>query len=198
MDSTSDGGEITTLLRAWRAGDSEALDRLVPLVYPKLRRIAAAFLRRETPGHTLDATGLVHELYFRIVNQRQATFDDRQHFYSFAAHVMRRVLRDWARDRSAQKRGGHADRVPLSEFLAWIDAASEEMIDLSTALDELESLDARKVRLLELKVFLGCSTSEAAEIIGISKATADRDLQLTKAWLFRRLRGNGQQESEQT
>jgi RNA polymerase sigma factor (TIGR02999 family) len=180
--------EITALLRSWRDGSAGALEALVPVVYPRLRRLAAAFMRREAGDHTLDATGLVHELYLQLLQQRKASFDDREHFYSFAAWLMRLILRNWARDRRAQRRGSGAPHVPLSEFVAWVDAGSDDMLDFDRALGELERLDPRKVALLELKVFLGCSTAEAAELVGVSKATADRELQMAKAWLYRRLR----------
>jgi RNA polymerase sigma factor (TIGR02999 family) len=180
--------EITALLQSWGDGSSGALEALVPVVYPRLRSLAAAFLRREPGGHTLEATGLVHELYLQLLQQRKASFENREHFFSFSARLMRLILRNWARDRKAQKRGSGAPHVPLSEFVAWVDAGSEDMLDFDRALAELEHLDPRKVALLELKVFLGCSTAEAAELVGVSKATADRELQLAKAWLFRRLR----------
>lgn len=185
---SSEQGDITALLQSWRRGETQALEQLLPVVYPQLRRLAGAFMRREAGGHTLDATSLVHEVYLRLVHQRKAEFEDRNHFYSFAARLMRMILRDWARDRKAAKRGDGAARIPLSDFLAWVDAGSDDILDLDKALDELEALDERKVRLLELKVYLGCSTAEAAQLAGISKATADRDLQMAKAWLYRRLR----------
>jgi RNA polymerase sigma factor (TIGR02999 family) len=180
-------GDITLLLRAWGAGERDALEHLLPLVYPQLRRLARAFLRRESSAHTLQATGLVHELYMTLVRQRKADFKDRQHFFAVAAGVMRRILRDYARGRHAQRRGSAEDRVPLSDDLSWVDAASDDMIDLDRVLDELGQLHARKVQLIELTVFLGCSTQEAADLVGISKATADRDLRFARVWLRDRL-----------
>jgi RNA polymerase sigma factor (TIGR02999 family) len=180
-------GDITLLLRAWGAGERDALEHLLPLVYPHLRRLARAFLRRESSAHTLQATGLVHELYMTLVRQRKADFKDRQHFFAVAAGVMRRILRDYARGRHAQRRASAEDRVPLSDDLSWVDAASDDMIDLDRVLDELGQLHARKVQLIELTVFLGCSTQEAADLVGISKATADRDLRFARVWLRDRL-----------
>lgn len=182
-------GDITTLLQHWREGRPGALDGVFAATYPRLRKLAASFLRRESPGHTMQATGLVHEIYLVLLHQRKVEFADRAHFYSTAAGLMRAILRDWARDKNALKMGGGAVRVPLSEDLSWVDAGSAEFLDLDAALTELEQLDERKARLIELKTFLGCSTEEAAEQLGISKATADRDLRLAKAWLYQRLRG---------
>jgi RNA polymerase sigma factor (TIGR02999 family) len=182
-------GDITLLLRAWSAGESTALEQLLPIAYPDLRRLAGAFVRRESSARTLQATGLVHELYMSLTRQRKADFKDRQHFFAVAAALMRRILRECARRRGAQRRGADGVRVPLSDDLPWIDAASDEMLDLDRALDALEQLHDRKARLIELTAFLGCSTQEAATLLGISKATADRDLRFARAWLYDRLRG---------
>ena len=182
--------DITRLIRAWRTGETSSVTGLIEVAYPKLKRLAETLLQRETPGHTLQATGLVNELYLMLVKQRNTAFESRGHFYSFAVFLMRTILRDWARDRKALKRGGErAVRIPLSPDLAWIDAGSEEMLDLDTALEELEVDQPRKVRLIELTAFLGCTTVEAAEIVGVSKPTADRELRVARAWLYRRLRG---------
>jgi RNA polymerase sigma factor (TIGR02999 family) len=186
MDKPED---ITTLLVRWRDGKPGALDDVIVATYPRLRKLAESFLRRESPGHTIQATALVHEIYLLLLRQRKVEFEDRGHFYATAAGLMRAILRDWARGKGARKRGGEAVRVPLSEDLSWVDADSPEFLDLDMALTELEQLDERKARLIELKTFLGCSTEEAAEQVGISKATADRDLRMAKAWLYQRLRG---------
>jgi RNA polymerase sigma factor (TIGR02999 family) len=188
MDNPED---ITTLLVRWRDGKPGALDDVIVATYPRLRKLAESFLRRESPGHTIQATALVHEIYLLLLRQRKVEFEDRSHFYGAAAALMRAILRDWARAKGAMKRGEKPVRVPLSEDLSWVDADSAEFLDLDAALTELEQLDERKARLIELKTFLGCSTAEAAEQLGISKATADRDLRLAKAWLFQRLRGTG-------
>lgn len=185
-------GDVTVLLRAWRGGDGSSLDALVSVAYPQLKRIAEAFLRREITGHTLQATGLVSELYILLLRQRKTSaFESRAHFYAFAAFLMRAILRDWARERRAAKRGGKdAIRVPLSPELAWVDAGSDELLDLDHAMAELEQEQPRKVRLLELTAFLGCTTQEAADLMGISKSTADRELTTARAWLYRKLHGN--------
>lgn len=179
-------GEITTLLHRWSAGDSAALHELAQAAYGELRRIAAAYLRRERPGHTLQVTGLINELYLRLARQRGAQIGDRRHFYIFAALMMRRILRDYARQSKAQRRSG--ERVPLNPEMAWVDASGEEMIALDAALDELEALDERKARVIDLRYFAGCTNSEVAELLGVARATVDRDLQFAISWLHRRLR----------
>jgi RNA polymerase sigma factor (TIGR02999 family) len=181
-------GDITQLLHEWKAGKPEALQQLIPLVYPDLKRIASGYLRREQPGHTLQATGLVHELYLKLCNQRQANWEDRSHFYTFAAKVMRMLLTDHARRNLRDKRGGQQERVPLDNQLPWMNLAGPEYIDLEAALDELEKIDPRKAQVVELCHLLGCTTQEAAEILNISVATAERDLKFARGWLYRRLR----------
>jgi len=180
-------GEITLLLSKWKDGDGSAFQELMPLVYPHLRQVAAAYIRRERNPDILQATALVHELYFRLVNQRKAEWEDRQHFYTFAAKVMRMILIDHARETQAQMRGGAADRVPLSEDLIWVNIGSPELLDLNLALDELGALDPQKVQLVELRYFLGCTAEETADLMQVSKSTVDRDLRFAKSWLFRRL-----------
>lgn len=183
-------GDITTLLGAWRSGDRAGLDELLARTYPRLHHVADAFLHNERKGNTLQATELVNELYIVLRRQRNITFASRTEFYSFAAYLIRLILRTRARDRKAQKRGSGHTRVELSEDLSWIDAGGPEMLDLDRALDELAILHERKARLVELTAFLGFSTSDAAELLGISKATADRDLRFTRAWLYDRLQTN--------
>ena len=182
--------EITLLLRRWKQGDRDALADLATAAYPDLRSIASGYLRRESPGHTLEATGLVNELYLRLAQVKSMTLNDRRHFFAFAAQMMRLILIDHARQSRARKRTGSAVRVPLHEELAWIDAASEEMLALDSALDQLEALGARKVRVLELRYFLGCTNEETAALLDVSRATIDRDLEFAKAWLYRKLSGS--------
>lgn len=180
-------GEITLLLAKWRDGEPSAFEQLMPLVYPHLREVAAAYVRRERNPDVLQATALVHELYLRLINQKKAAWDDRRHFYTFAAKVMRLILIDHARGNQAQMRGGSAQRVPLSDDLPWIDIGSLELLDLNRALDELSALDAHKVQLIELRYFLGCTAEETATLMQVSKATVDRDLKFVKSWLYRRI-----------
>lgn len=180
-------GEITRILHRWKAGDQEALSSLASLAYPELRAIASGYLRRERAGHTLQATSLVNELYLRLAQVKHVHLADRRHFYTFAAQMMRVILIDYARQYRALKRPDSAVRVPLHEEMAWIDAASEEMLALDAALDQLEAIDERKVRVIELRYFLGCTNDEAADLLHVSRATIDRDIEFAKTWLFQRL-----------
>jgi RNA polymerase sigma factor (TIGR02999 family) len=182
-------GEITILLRKWREGDKRALDQLMPVVYPRLHAIAGSFVRREHDGLTLQATDLVNESYLRLKRQRKIGLSDRAHFFSFAAQVMRMILADHWRSNRSKKRKADAPHLSLHDDIPWVNLNSAEIVDLNQALDELEALDPRKVRAVELCYFLGCTTEEASELMNVSKATVDRDLQLARAWLFRRLRG---------
>ena len=180
--------ELTLLIQAWRGGDLEQVNRIVEAAYPRLRKLADTFLRRESGVQTLQATALVHELYLVLRRQRKVQMERSEQFYAFAAYLTRLILRNRARDRSAQKRGSGAVRVPLSDDVWWVDAASDDMLDFNRALDELAVLDPRKVRLMDLTTFLGCSVEEAADLEKISRATAERDLRFTRAWLRDRLR----------
>ena len=184
----SQGGEITRLLRDWRDGDPRAFEALLPLVYADLKRIAHSYLRKEKPGHTLEATGLVHELYLRLCNQR-ANWEGRAHFFTFAAKIMRMILADHARRNQREKRGGKKrEQVPLTDQLPWVDLTGPEYLDLELALEELDRIDGRKVQMVELCYLLGCTTAESAEILQISVPTAERDLKFARGWLYRRLR----------
>jgi RNA polymerase sigma factor (TIGR02999 family) len=177
-------GEVTNLLRAWRAGDESARDRLVPVVYGELRRRAAAHLRRERKGHTLRPTDLVHETYLRLLAQDPG-WQNREHLLAVASRLMRRLLVDHARRRAARKRGGL--RVTLVEELAAVPPAETELLDLEAALDELGAVDERQVQLVELRFFGGVTIEEAARCLDISVTTANRDWALAKSWLYRRL-----------
>jgi RNA polymerase sigma factor (TIGR02999 family) len=179
--------EITTLLTEWSQGDVTALDRLAPLVYPQLRLIAASYLRREDRGHTLQATGLVHEIFLKLIGRRKPQFENRTHFYALAAKLMRMALIDHARGVRAARRGGGEAVVPLHDDMPWVDAAGPDVLDLDIALDELEALDPEQARMIELRFILGCSVDETAEALGISRSSVDRKVRLARAWLFRRL-----------
>jgi RNA polymerase sigma factor (TIGR02999 family) len=186
-------GEITLLLAKWRDGELSAFEELMPLVYPHLREVAAAYVRRERNPDVLQATSLVHELYLRLLNQKKARWEDRQHFYTLAAKVMRMILIDHARGNQTQMRGGGMEHIPLSDDLPWVEVGSAELLDLNRALDELGKIDPNKVQLVELRYFLGCTAEETAELVQVSKATVDRDLKFVKSWLYRRIhpRGDG-------
>ena len=183
-------GEITLLLAKWRDGEPSAFEELMPLVYPHLREVAAAYVRRERDAGVLQATALVHELYLRLLNQKKAAWEDRRHFFTFAAKVMRMILIDHARETNAAMRGGGRERIPLSDDLAWVDIGSPELLDLNRALDELGALDPDKVQLIELRCFLGCTAEETAALMQVSKSSVDRDLKFIKSWLYRRIRPN--------
>ena len=179
--------DVTDLLLSWRQGDAAALDRLVPLVYDELRRVARRHLRGESPGHALQATALVHEVYLRLVDVDRMTFTSRAHFFGVAATVMRQILVDDARRQRADKRGGGVTMLSLDEAspAAW--TSSVDVLALDQALDALAAIDARQCRVVELRFFAGLTIDEAAIALGISSATVEREWALAKAWLFRRL-----------
>ncbi len=181
-------GEVTRMLEQWRGGDADVLENLMPLVYAQLHRIARGYMRRERENHTLQPTALVNEVYMRLLNQRKITWNDRGHFFTFAAHMMRNILKDHARAHVAVRRGGKgAIQLPLSDDLAWVGSSSVEMLDLNRALDRLEQLDARKAHLIELRFFLALTMEEVAEVLSISLATAERDLKFSRSWLYHEL-----------
>ena len=180
-------GEITLLLAKWKDGEPDAFDHLVPLVYPHLREVAAAYIRREKNPGVMQATSLVHELYLRLLGQKKTEWEDRSHFYTFSAKVMRMILIDHARGTQAQRRGGTAEHVPLNEDMAWVGLGTVEMIELNRALDALAQVDPEKVQMVELRYFLGCTSEETAALMKVSKATVDRDLKFARAWLYRRI-----------
>lgn len=179
-------GEITVLLREWNEGKPAAIDQLFELVYPQLRQIAGALFRNERPENLLQPTSVVNELFLRLIRQRSLRFEDREHFYSLSARLMRRVLVDHARSEGRQKRDG-GFQIPLHEELAWVDAKRAEVMDLDRVLEELETLDVRKCRMVELRFFLGFTAEETAELLNTSKASVDRELRFVRGWLYDRL-----------
>ena len=182
-------GEVTQMLDRWREGDAKVLENLMPLVYGQLHRIAEGYMRREREDHTLQPTALVNEVYMRLLNQRKVSWHDRGHFFTFAARMMRNILKDHARAHLADRRGGKdAIRLPISEEVAWIGTSSAEILDLNRALDRLEELDKRKAHLVELRFFLALTMEESAEVLSISVATAERDLKFSRSWLLRELK----------
>jgi RNA polymerase sigma factor (TIGR02999 family) len=186
----SPDGEVTVLLREWSDGRPDAMERLFDVVYPHLRQIAGALFRGESPENLLQPTSVVNELFLKLIRQRSVRFEDREHFYSFSARLMRRVLVDHARTQKRQKRdGGYS--VPLDESLVWIGASSVEMLDLDRVFEELNALDARKCRIVELRFFLGFSAEETADLLNISKATVDRELKFVRGWMHERLNYSG-------
>jgi RNA polymerase sigma factor (TIGR02999 family) len=186
-ESSSTGSELTTLLRQWAEGDLDARDRLIPVVYRELRRRAAARLRRERSGCSLQPTALVHETYLELAGQRRADWQNRAQFFAIASEIMRRILIDRARARQADRRGGRWVRVPLDDEAAWHLPPAVDVLDLDAALRELERLHARKARVAELRFFAGLSLQDTATLLNVSIATVERDWQSARAWLFARL-----------
>jgi RNA polymerase sigma-70 factor (ECF subfamily) len=183
----SEAEGITRLLVEWRAGDTTALERLTPIVYHELHRLAAAYLRRERPDHTLQPTALIHEAYVRLVDQNVPAFNDRAHFFGLAAHLMRQILVDFARARKAVKRGS-GNKVDLDEAQHLSTTPSDDVLVLHDALDRLAAFDARKAQVVELKYFGGLTRTEVAEALGLTLATVKRDLALAEAWLRREMK----------
>lgn len=179
--------EVSGLLQAWREGDHEARDRLVTIVYDELRRRAAALLRRERSGHTLQPTALVHEAYLRLVRQDRAGWQNRAQFFAVASEMMRRILVDRARARKMAKRSGRWSRVTLVEDVARTSPREVDVLDLDKALEELSTFDRRKARVAELRFFGGLSLEEIGVVLDTSIATTMRDWRAARAWLFRRL-----------
>ncbi len=179
---------ITQLLVDWSRGDQKALDKLMPMVYRELRRLAGNYLRRERPGHTLQPTALVNEAYLKLIDQKSAKWQNRAQFYGVAAQLMRRILVDHARQHQAAKRGG-SDRQRLSITSAGQLAAKPDvdLLALHEALEELKSFDPQQERIVELRFFGGLSIEETAEVMGIGHATVERDWKLARAWLRRKL-----------
>jgi len=191
MVSTHD---LTELLTEWREGDRTALDRLTPLVYDEIRRIAHRYVQRERDGHTLQTTALVNEAYLRLAGNQQINWQNRAHFFAVTARVMRHILIDYARRRNYVKHGGEAQRVSFTEALASEESVpmskprAVELLALDEALNELAKFDPRKSRVVELRYFGGLSLEETAEVLEVSLMTVRRDWRAAKAWLFRRMK----------
>jgi RNA polymerase sigma factor (TIGR02999 family) len=185
--------QITVLLKAWSGGDERALDRLIPLVYPELRRMARRYVRRGPAGQTLETTAVVHEAYLHLVKAPDTNWQDRAHFFAVAATVMRRILVDRARARASLKRGGQAQRAAHStdvNFDRIPDLTSDraaDLVALDDALSAFSQLEPRRARVVELRFFGGLSVEETAEVLGISAPSVMRDWKLAKAWLVREL-----------
>ena len=179
--------DVTQMLRRWREGDPEARDRVLPVVYEELRRLARVRLREERGGHTLGTTGLVHEAYLRLVDVERVEWRDRAHFLAMASRTMRRVLIDYANQRNAAKRGGGRRQVPLDEELAAPEVDLDAILELEAALTRLEAISVRQAQAVELRFFGGLTLEETAEVLGTSAPTVMRDLRFAQAWLAREL-----------
>ena len=174
---------VTQLLKDWSAGDRAATDRLMPLVYEELRRLAHQYMRREKPGHTLQTSALVNEAYVRLVDQSKIEWKSRAHFFGIAALLMRRILVDQARRRNFAKRGGSAIQVSLTDVVAVAHEQSASVVALDDALKTLEQEDPRKARIVELRFFGGMSIEETAEALSVSPGTVMREWTFARAWL---------------
>lgn len=179
---------ITQMLREWGDGRREALDELLPHVYAELHRQAARALRRERQNHSLQTTALVHETYLKLVDQQNVEWKSRSHFFAIAAQAMRRILVDYAKTRNREKRGGPHENLPLEKaFMIAADETKVDLIALDEALSRLAEFDPQQEKIVELRYFCGLSLEETAETLGISRATAARDWDVAKAWLYREL-----------
>lgn len=183
--------DLTMLLDAAATGDGTAAERLLPLVYDHLRRLARSRMANERPGHTLDATGLVHEAYLRLVGVEGQRFENRAHFFGAAAIAMRRILVERARERAQLKRGGGRERVPLDEALRVDEDDPAQTLALDEAMTRLEARDPRKARVVMLRYFAGLSVEETAEAMGLSETTVKAEWAFARAWLRRELDGGG-------
>ena len=187
--SPADAQEVTQLLADWSHGDQAAVQKLTPLVYEELRRLAHHYMERQRPDHTLQTTALVHEAYLRLVDQSRPSFKDRSHFLAVAAKAMRQILVDHARTARRQKRGAGASKVELDEAALISPEQSGAILNLNDALERLASLDSRAAQGVELRYFGGLNQDEIAEVLKVSTVTVRRDWVFSKAWLYRELSG---------
>ena len=192
MSGEPSAHDVTLLLQAWGGGDKEALDRLAPLVFRELRRVAGRMMAAERPNHTLQATALVNEAYVRLVDTQQVSWQDRAHFFALCARAMRQILIDHARARASEKRGGGEILLELDEALASAPSPAANLLELDDALHRLAQLDPRKSQVVELRFFGGLSLEETAEALKVSTKTVQRDWDLARGWLYRELRGKQQ------
>jgi RNA polymerase sigma factor (TIGR02999 family) len=189
-DPATPPGDVTQWLLDWGRSDKQDLDRMLPVVYQELHRLASHYLSRESTGHTLQPTALVHEAYLRLVDQRRVDWRNRAQFLGVAANMMRRILVNHARDRSARKRGGNPERVSLSLVESPSGRPDVELIALEDALQRLAGLDERKSRVVELKFFGGLTIEEIAEVLQVSGATVEREWAFARAWLYDAIEGS--------
>lgn len=182
---------ITGLLKAWTGGDEQALERLTPLVYPELRRIARQYMRHENAGNTLQPTALVHEAYLRLVDANLAQWQDRAHFFAVCAQMMRRILVSAARKRTAEKRGGGGVVVELNESIDGAPMRDRQVIALDDSMNALAEFDSRKAKVVELRFFGGLSVQETANVLRTSEQTVLRDWKLARSWLAREMEAAG-------
>jgi RNA polymerase sigma-70 factor, ECF subfamily len=189
MDETAAGAGVTRLLLEWRGGDERALERLIPLVYGELRRLAGRYLKRERAGHTLETHDLIHEAFLRLIDQRQVDWRNRSHFFAIAAQMMRRILVDHARRRGYRKHGGDVRRLVLDDVPDLAIRRDTDLVALDEALTELAEVDGELAKIVELRFFGGLEHDEIAAALGVSNPTVRRRWRMAKAWLYRRLAG---------
>ncbi len=183
--------QITRLLNNWSEGDNDALERLIPLVYDELRKMARGYLKKQPAGHTLQSTELIHEAYLKIAQGKTKHWQDRSHFFGVAATAMRHILVDYARAKHREKRGGWQNRITLAEDAFGTREISKEIVALDDALNQLALLDARKVNVVEMKFFGGLKVEEIAGVLKISPETVYRDWSFAKTWLLREISNGG-------
>ena len=186
----SSPGEVSLLLRAWRDGDRAALDKLIPLVHQELRRLAHCYMARERDDHTLQTTALVNEAYMRLIGANKVDWHDRAHFFAIAAHLMRRILVDFARSRGCRKRGGDRKAALLDEALLVSPDPDPDLVKLDDALKALAEFDPRKAKVVELRFFGGLDLDETAEVLKVSRDTVKRDWRLARAWMYGEMTGD--------
>jgi RNA polymerase sigma factor (TIGR02999 family) len=187
--------EVTGLLLAWSKGEQTAFEKLVPLVYAELRRVAHRYMGRERPGHSLQTTALVNEAYLRLIDARRVRWQNRAHFFAVSAQLMRRILVDFARSRQYLKRGGAAQKVSFDEGLVVSKEQGQDLVALDDTLKALAAIDARKSQVVELRFFGGLSVAETAEVLKVSPDTVLRDWRLAKVWLAREMRKSGRHDA---
>jgi RNA polymerase sigma factor (TIGR02999 family) len=185
---TDKSKEVTIFLKAWSGGDRRAADSLLELVYKELRKLAASYLQRQRPDHTLQPTALVHEAYLKLIDTSEVNWQDRAHFFAVAAQTMRNILVDHARAVAADKRGGAAQKIALDEAAGFSKNEDIDLIDLDEALRQLARQDELQSRIIELRFFGGLTIEETAEVLKISPATVKREWAMARAWLFRRMK----------
>jgi RNA polymerase sigma factor (TIGR02999 family) len=181
---------VTSILSKIELGDQHAAEQLLPLVYDELRKLAAGHMANEAPGHTLDATGLVHEAYLKLVEQSRVSWQNREHFFAISANLMRQILVNYANARLRKKRGGSAEILGLDETILVVAKTTEvDLLGLDEALTRLGEMDKQQEQIVEMRYFSGLTIEETAEVLGVSPATIKRDWRMTKAWLYRELSG---------
>ncbi len=187
MNTTPPILNVTQLLQAWNAGDCAALEQLIPLVHAELHRLAAGYMRHQSPDQMLQATALVNEAWLKLIDWQAATWQNRAHFFGVAANLMRRILIEEARRQHANKHGGNAFRISLSEVELFAQQKSHDLLALDDAMQALAQFDERRSRIVELRFFGGLSVEETAEVLGVSPRTVAREWRLAQAWLYREL-----------